>query len=230
MENFNVYFVAILFFTCVALSASPMSAETLACDDVLIEVEAQEDDLAVATCAVVARAKVLLGSCELTQRSPIRISIVESAIHPSFGECMAIFDPDSSCIQITNPNRYSELLSEDDARFHLPPDVIFAAVIVHEMAHALVYQSAGELTVGTAEQEFIAHAFEMESIDPEWRDTLLEADPVNPSGSVDLVHPAIYALAPRAFANNAWRVFRREGNGCALVQKIISGAYMFPRY
>lgn len=211
------------------LSALPSSAVTRICQDALITVDANDDQQAETVCAAVASAKTLLGSCGLTQRTPIHVAVVERASHPSFGECMATFDVRSDCLQITEPGRLVGLLGDGDARSQLPKDVVFSAIIVHEMAHALVHHSSSERVVSPADQEFIANAFEMASIDPEWRDRLLAADPVNPSGDVGLVNAGIYVLAPRVFANNAWRLFQRDGNGCALVQKIILGTYSFSR-
>lgn len=216
-----------LAFLVLALSALPSFAEPRVCPDAMITVEANEDQKAEMVCASVERAKALLESCGLTQLSPIRVAIVERAVHPAFGECMATYDVRNQCLQVTEPDRLPELLGDRDTRSLLPTDVLFAAIITHEIAHALVHQSTAERVVSAADQEFIANALEMESIDPEWRELLLAADPVNPSGDAGLVSSGIYVLAPRVFANNAWRLFRREGNGCTLVQKIVLGTYTF---
>lgn len=223
---YQFYFILLAVLT---VSASLAFAEPRDCVDPLVSADVESDEMADEVCNAAVRAKALLGSCGLTQNYPINIEVVERAIYPSFGDCMAVFDKRNGCLQVTEPARLPLLLSSDDARSLLPPEVLFAGLITHELAHALVEQSAGQVRIGPAEQEFIANALEMESLNSEWRDILLAADPVNPSGSLELVNLGIYALAPRLFANNAWQLFHQEGNGCSLVQKLVRGEYKFPR-
>ncbi len=230
MINRTLLGMAALLPAIVALSVPPALSEPSPCEDPLIRVDAAEPETAVMTCEAAGRAKTLLGTCGLTQTSAIEIAIVDVATHPSFGTCMAVFDHEAGCLRVTDPGRLSALLPDGDARAQLPPSVLFGGVVAHELAHALLDQSSVGIDLGPAEEEFVANAFELESLDPEWRRVLLDADPVDPTGSEGLVHPAIYALAPRVFANNAWSLFHRDGNGCALVEKIASGTFRFPRH
>ena len=223
------YQCSLIFLTVLTLSASLALAEPRDCDDPLISADVDSDEMAETVCDAALRAKTLLGSCGLTQTYPINIAVVERAVLPGFGECLAVFDTKIGCLQVTEPGRLPSLLRSDDARSLLPPDIVFAGLITHELSHALVEQSAGQVKIGPAEQEFIANAFEMESLDPKWRDILLAENPVNPPGSEKRVNLGIYAIAPRVFANNAWQLFHHEGVGCSLVQKIVQGEYKFPR-
>jgi hypothetical protein len=216
----------------IALSLFPFvaGAEVVKCADPLLSADAANDDIANLVCSAAIQAKALFASCGLEQQEPITIQVVEAAMHPSFGTCLAIFDLRSGCLQVTDIAGLQALLPEGDPRATLPSEVLFAAAITHEMAHAVVQQAAGEIAIGGAEQEFIANAFEMASLDPSLRDVLLAADPVDPDGALSLVHLSIYALAPRVFANNAWALFDREEFGCSFVQKIVAGEYRFPRH
>lgn len=204
-------------------------AEIRACDDPALTVDAGTEGLSARVCEAAIAAKTLIGSCGLEQRYPIHIAVVERATHPSFGECLALFDQRTGCLQVSEIDRMPSLLAAGDARRALPPEALFAATITHEMAHALLQQSAGEVEIAATEQEFVANAFEMESLDPVWRDMLLAAQPVPPQGSMSLVHISIYALDPRAFANNAWSLFHRDEIGCSLIRKIAEGKFRFPR-
>jgi hypothetical protein len=210
------------------VDSRPVTAEKWPCDDVYLSTDAQSEYVADLVCEAAVRAKAFLQSCGLVQTSAINIEVVESAIHPGFGECMALFDKRTGCLQVTDPGRLPLLLPENDARAALPPDILFASTITHELAHALLHQSAGAIAVGPTEQEFVANAMEMAVLDPHWRDVLLGANPAKPGGSVGLINQGIYALAPRVFANNAWQYFQREEIGCALVQKIAAGQFRFP--
>ncbi|MCC0047071.1 MAG: hypothetical protein H6894_10040 [Defluviimonas sp.] len=195
-----------------------------------ITADAPDPALAEMTCEAAAAAKALMAPCGLVQTAPIRISVVKSAEHPSFGTCLAIYDARSGCLEVTEPEGILPLLAGRDARDALPVDVLFRALTVHELAHAFTAQTAGDIAIGPAEQEFIANVFEMMSLPPEWREQMLAAHPVDPPGALGVVHPSIYALAPRAFANNAWRLFEAKGNGCALVQRIVTGEFAFPAH
>ncbi|HSF64605.1 MAG TPA: hypothetical protein VLA78_09460 [Paracoccaceae bacterium] len=202
-------------------------AEVRACPDPMLHVDTRTDAEADMACTSALAAKALLQSCGLEQDRPILISVVERAAHPSFGTCLAIYDQNSGCLAVTEPGRIMPVLPEGDARAALPADVLFAASITHELTHAILQQAAGE--VAATEQEFVAAAMEMQSLAPEWRQVLLDAYPVNPAGSMGLVHLSIYGLEPRAFANNAWVLFHRAEMGCSLVQRIADGAFRFPR-
>lgn len=204
-------------------------AEVRPCADPMLSVDAQSDHVAGLVCAAAMAARAVLASCGLEQRSPINISVVESAQHPSFGPCLAVFDQGTGCLAVTDLARQAALLPAGDARAALPPEVLFAATITHEMTHAVLQQAAGAVQVAATEQEFVAAAMEMESLAPEWRQMLLDAYPVDPLGSMGLVHLSIYGLEPRAFANNAWVLFHRPEMGCALVRRIAAGTFRFSR-
>lgn len=172
-------------------AADPAAAEIHACDDPMLSVDARSDALAAQVCDAATEAKALLLSCGVAQTDPIHISVVDHAMHPSFGECLAVFDQRTGCLQVTDIANLPSHLPANDARTALPPEVLFAATITHEMTHALLQQAAGEVQVAATEQEFVANAMEMQSLDPAWRDKLLEAWPVAPGGALSLVHLSI---------------------------------------
>lgn len=215
---------------CLLLSSGGALTEIRHCPDALLSVQARSDAVAEMVCTAASAAKALLASCGLRQTYPIDIEVVNASQHPSFGDCLAVFDQRTGCLQVTEIDRLPALLAADDPRSALPPEVLFSAAITHEMAHALLQQTAGELRIAATEQEFVANALEMQSLAPEWRDLLLQSHPVKPPGSLDLVHLSIYALDPRAFANNALVIFDQEAMGCALVRRISEGQFRFPRH
>lgn len=213
-----------------AFSSAAGLTDVYQCGDPLFSARATTDELAEAVCIAAIEAKELLVSCGLTQTQAINIEVVDIAQHPSFGNCMALFDQQTGCIQVTDIQRLPSLIPAGDPRSALPPEVLFSAAIAHELAHALLQQTAGSIEIAATEQEFVANAFEMQSLDPKWRDLLLQANPVKPPGSLGLVHLGIYALDPRIFANNAWMVFDQEVMGCSLVRNIAQGNFRFPRH
>lgn len=212
------------------LSTGTALADEYRCSDPLLTASAPTAEVGDKVCTAATAAKDLLVSCGLTQTYTISIDVVDIAQHPIFGDCLALYDQRTGCLQVTDPHRLPTLLPQDDPRAGLPPEVLFAATITHEMAHALLQQTAAEREIAATEQEFVANALEMQSLAPEWRAHLLRSHPVNPPGSLGLVHLSIYALDPRAFANNAWMVFDQEVMGCSLVRNIAAGTFRFPRH
>ena len=212
------------------LAGSPAHSETLECSGITINFDAEYRELADATCDAVTEAKFLMAECDLIQREHFDIVISESARHPAYGDCLGYYDSRSGCLEVTRPEKYTELFSEGDARALLSESAVYASVVVHEVAHAFLEQTEHAQRLSPAEHEFVASVFEMASFDPEQRAILLREDPVKTAGSLDLVHPAIYTLAPRAFANNAWNLFQREEYGCQMIQRIVSGEFQFPKH
>ncbi len=164
------------------LAMAPVAAAgvELACDDPRISVEARDEPLARTTCAAAEDARDLMAACGLVQQAPLRISVVKSARHPGFGTCLATYDKTADCLEITEPEGILPLLEGKDARAALPTDVLFRAITAHELAHAFLAQSTAGVKIGPAEHEFVANVFEMMSFDPEWRELLLDAHPVDP--------------------------------------------------
>lgn len=207
---------------------SAMASQDQTCEDPMIRVDVADDGIARRACEAVARTKSMLAACDIHQRTPIVITVVEQANHPQFGDCLGFYDVKSACLHVTAPGRYPELLGEKDARRSLPPEVVFESLIVHEMVHVLVEQNDVSFYVSPAEHEFMASGFEMQSLAPKFREILLEADPVAPGGSMDLVNLGIYILAPRVFANNAWRIQEAQEGVCAIPHAIMEGENVFP--
>lgn len=223
--------VAVAVLTAVFALAAPAAAlaEAAPCHDPDLRADAADAAIRARVCQAAMQAKALMTGCGLEQLYPINIAVVDRATHPSFGDCLAVFDQRTGCLSVTAMDQMPALLPPGDVRLDLPVDVLFAATIAHELAHALLQQTARGVAIAATEQEFVANAFEMEALDPVWRDRLLAANPVNPRGSMGLVHLSIYALDPRAFDNNAWTLFHQPELGCSFIAKIAAGKARLPR-
>lgn len=209
-------------------SALPLAGDPLQCADPSFQVEADDLELVGSTCAAATSIRDALSSCGLEQRGVLSVEIVEDISHP-LGICLAYFDCDYDLIRLTHPSKFASFLDPDDPYAQLPAEVLFRALLTHELAHALATQSAGERRIDMVDQEYIAAAMELDLMDPVSRDIIVSVAAVDLPPSIDLIDIWIYGFAPRKFAVNAWRHFRSQKDGCALIQQIVAGERSFAR-
>ena len=169
-----------------------------------------------------------LGECGLVQQRPIAIGVMDGLSHP-MGTCLAYFDCDEEAIRLTSPASYRVILDPDTPYTRLPEEVLTKALLTHEMAHALVIQTAGERQIDVVDQEYIAAAMELHLMEPRHRATILESAPMEAPPGEPLIDIWIYGFAPRWFAVNAWRHFQEPENGCALIRRIVIGEESFSK-
>ena len=127
------------------------------CDAGAFEIEAPSRSLAAQICADLLGARDMMLACGLVQTRPVSVEVVGDLAHP-IDQCLSHFDCDFNVIRITDPRYFGQNLAPDDAYAQLPNDVLLAALLTHELAHALVVQSAGGRDVAIVDQEYIASA------------------------------------------------------------------------
>lgn len=202
--------------------ALPARSDPAACPDGSFRVETGSAALAAEVCALAPRIRDDLEACGLTQSRPLSVEIVEGLSHP-LGTCLAWYDCDLDLIRLTDPASYGAVLEASHPYAALPAPVLFRAVLTHEMTHALLTQGAGGRAIAPVDQEYVAAAMELDLMEPEWREVLLEAAPVELPPRAGLIDIWIYRLEPRKFATNAWQHFSLPQNGCGLVRRIAAG-------
>lgn len=208
--------------------AMPALADPQECDGGTFTIDAPTAALSVTICDALLEARDALLACGLEQNRPITVEIMSGISHP-IGECLSYYECDFDTIRVTAPDVLADALSSGDAYSVLPPEVLLTSLLTHELAHALVAQSAGDRRIDIIDQEYIAAALELENMDPGWRDALIRAAPVSLPPKESLIDILIYGMAPRKFATNAWQHFRAENDGCARVRDIVAGRFSFAR-
>lgn len=206
----------------------PIAAEPVQCEGGMFAVEPAGHGLSARVCQIVLDARDQLAQCGLVQTQAVTVQIVEGYAQPDI-KCLASLDCAQGVIRVADPKSYAGLLEEGDPYALLPADVLLQALLTHELAHALVEQTADGRKVAIVDQEYIAAAMELEFLDEPWRTTLVEASPPPDPPALGLIDFWIYGLEPRQFATNAWRHFSLPENGCPLVGRIVSGDYTFGR-
>lgn len=207
--------------------ATPLRSGDFACDDAGFRVTGSAPGEAATICAILRDLRDALAPCGLAQVRPLAVQVVAQVEHPS-GTCFAAYDCHYEVIRVLDPAAYSTAIPAEQPYARLPASVTLRAFLAHELAHALATQSAPR-PLAPVDQEYIAAAMEIETMEPGWRAVYLAAiGPALPPGE-GLIDIWIYALAPRDFAANAWRHFALPGNGCGLVARIVAGEASFAR-
>ena len=210
------------------MSAIPATGEPSRCPDTLFTVDADSEAMTRQLCTMATAIRGRMEACGLRQDRTITIEVVDGVSHP-LGNCLAYFDCEFDLVRVTDPDFYDVVMSGDQPYAALPADVTLEALVTHELAHALVTQTAGERRVPMVDQEYIAAAMELEFMDAKWRAVLISQAPVDLPPKEGLIDIWIYGFAPRKFGVNAWQHFSLPENGCSLVQDLVGGAASFDK-
>jgi hypothetical protein len=214
---------------CTVLSAAlalPAAAEPLVCADASLSVEGGAHEAAEQACRLAVDSKAVMEACGLTQTRPIRIELVAALDH-GFGACLGAWDCEAGVIRVAAPDHLAGTVALEPPYSLFPTEVLFRALIAHELAHALLSQAGEGVDLAFVDQEYVAAVMEFETMAPEWREVYIAAAPVGSPPKLGLISPMIYGFAPRQFAVNAWLFFRAEPDGCARIREIAAGAFSF---
>ena len=198
----------------------------MTCADDRLSVEAPTPETAALACDAAVEAARRITACGLSQTRPVRIVLVDRIVHDT-ASCLAAYDCSADVIQVTDPSFIPAAVGDRAPYALLPADVVFQALLAHELAHALLAQSSRGADLALVDTEYVAAVMELESIAPEWRDVYIAAAPVSLPPKIGLISAIIYGFEPRKFAVNAWQFFRAEPDGCARIRAIAAGSYSF---
>ena len=201
-------------------------AGAIPCGDDRLSVVADLPETAALACDLAREARDRIAGCGLSQVRPLRIDLVRRMEHDT-AECLADYDCASEVIRVTEPGAIPEAVEGLVPYGLFPAEVVFRALIAHELAHAMLDQSAGDREIAFVDHEYVAAVMELDTMAPEWREVYITAAPVNLPPKIGLISAIIYAFEPRKFAVNAWQFFRAEPDGCARVRDIAAGTFTF---
>ncbi len=145
------------------LTSTPTSiaaaSEHFTCADPQLSVTSGSPELASLACEFATHAKERIVACGLSQSRPIKIVIVDK-IDQDLGACLATYDCATDILQIADPVSIAATLKDDNPYSALPEEVVFQALISHEMAHALLEQSSVGTDLAFVDHEYVAAAME----------------------------------------------------------------------
>ncbi|MBN2905255.1 MAG: hypothetical protein JXJ18_00945 [Rhodobacteraceae bacterium] len=205
------------------LCAGMLWAEPRPCpDDPMIRTEAESPAREARICAIVAAARPGLAACHLQQGRALDIQVVPEITHPN-AACMGTYDCRDERIRITHPDALGNLLTPDSIWRRIPPEALFASLIVHELAHAFLDQAECTGVPCLADHEYIAYALQIDSLSPANRAAVLRGHTVPLPVDPTRLNGFIALAAPNRFAQSAWLHFAQPENGCDFVGRLIRG-------
>lgn len=153
---------------------------------------------------------------------PVAIVVIEG-LTPRDPRCLGLFHCENSRIEMIAPEHVEAAIDGDSYFAELPPAEFYDSVVVHELTHALAYQTRQGPLGSLTDTEYLAYAMQFQFLSDETRTEFISnhavAEPVEPQA----LNEVVLAFAPGIFAIKAWKHFSQPGNGCSLVGALLSG-------
>lgn len=175
----------------------------------------------------VAVAQRQLETCGLLPVRDIRIKVVKTLTAHN-GNPLASFHAATHTIELLEPGTFSRTIIPGSLYGRLPAKDLYDSLIVHEMAHAHLVQSATRNKQYLLAHEYISYALQFESLPPDvgqiLRDHFPQDHPVDPQE----LNLFTARTAPIRFGVKAFLHFTQPGNGCKTLKAISMGTPIFP--
>lgn len=212
----------------VGIVSTSTSAASILAEDNKFRIYGASSNQAEAVCRVLIRAKAFFANCGITQTVPVDIHIVGQLRGDFENALLGTCSPSEGRIELLSRADFRERLVEDGALAVIPPKELYDSFIVHELAHALYFQTVNGKPQCRAANEYIASSMQIAFLTEESRDAFLDSFGPLPDGSLDRFNEFVLALDPLTFSANAYLHFIRPENGCQFIRQVISREVTFP--
>ncbi|WP_137702764.1 DUF6639 family protein [Marimonas lutisalis] len=203
----------------VAASAADASQHT-ACDTRNVTVIANDPEVSSRVCTVADRALARLEKCNLRQTQPITIEI-KAQLEYGHPACLGAFVCAENRVELLPPSQISDQMDDTHAFAGLSATDLFDSLIVHELTHALVFQTAGDEMPTVSANEYIAYALQLDSLSAPNRRLVLQSHPTGTPVMADDLNDMVLMFSPGLFAARAWLHFSAPGHGCDFVKRLL---------
>lgn len=194
-------------------------AEPVLCPQVPLEVTASDPALVARACAAATRATAAFADCGLPLLPKVHLDVLEPGFLPA-PNCLAEID----CVTMVAKIAHPETLADKGAavlRGVSDPELVFDSLVFHELAHAVVATTRGEVPVSRPGQEYISYVFQYLSMPDPDRARILAIAGTEAPDTLDQFNSFVLAMAPEKFAAKAWLHFSAPENGCEFVRRIL---------
>lgn len=205
---------------CLALSASPMAADTRLCDAADVSVTAENTEYAALVCNVVTAAADQFPSCALPALADnLRIDVVDALRAGCFG----LYHCDENRVEVLAPPSLEPFRDPIAVFAHLSTEAYFQSIVMHELAHAATDGMPCSFDGCVVEVEYIAHVMQVMSLEPDALRIFEQELEMDQPVSTDTLNPLILFLVPEVFAQNAWKHFNQQDDPCGFIGQLVSG-------
>ena len=173
-------------------------------------------------CEAAERTAVFLVSIGIPFEKKVEIEIVDQGLL-NRSETIGCFDWETDRISLLSSEQCSAsggLNSHGSAE----ANEIYIGFVAHEISHAISKHAFSVADPSVTTQEYIAAVVQVSVMDPAERNRLLEKLVGNGFNEISEVTLLAYQIDPAQFAVEAYRHFKKPGNGTAFVGALLSGA------
>jgi len=204
--------------------AAPAGAGSapLRCADPLVTVDAASLPVARRVCAAIAAAKPRLAACGLSQSRPVTVEVVRE-IEGAADHCAGLYQCGTDRIALVTPDRVTTVMPEGSVFAGLDPEVYYDSLVVHEFSHALMDQADCERPRCTADREYVAYAFQIDSLPEEGRETIRAWRDMPEEIPRERLNDFLALMKPDIFAATAWAHFDALDDPCGFVGALATG-------
>ena len=175
-----------------------------------------------------AKAEKILSDCGLVTDRPRRILVVTDALAEGGLHSFATYDISSRTARIRKFEAIPALIKGDEVYEQIPLSDLYASLVAHEIAHAVVFDNLEGRDLQRAAHEFIAYAVQFASLNNDDRDKLAGLLGGSVWEGLEAFTELMMLMAPHHFGLHAYFHFQKEGNRCRIVRDILAGAVHFP--
>ena len=198
------------------------AAATQQCPTLPLSVTTDDAALSERICDAAQRAAKLSAECGISQSEPVQIQVLDG-LNSDYPKCAGIFHCAEAKIDLVAPDSLAKVLGTDHPFLEIPRDILYDSLVVHEMTHALTYQTRNGPLDGTAETEYIAYAIQMWFLPEDVRTSFLSRHPITEPVTLAALNDVILGFSPAVFAVRAWKHFEAPENGCQFIQRLLDG-------
>ena len=207
-----------------ATAVDPSGAEP--CAGSPVEITAASPDERRLACSAAHDAIRLLGRCGIAPRRHLHVQILSEVRRPFGGPIFGLLDTKRDRILVTQEANIASLV-KDTPYVRLPHREFYKSVIVHEVIHGIMHQNLKRPASSHAAYEYPAYALQIESLDPQVRDTFLQSFEQATIETDSLFNDPVLFFDPYHFAVRAYRHFKASADGCAHLTALLDGEVAF---
>ena len=177
-------------------------------------------------CSAAATAIRRLGRCGLGVHEPLQVSFEPKVRHPFGGPVFALFEGEQRRIRITQFTAIPALAARTPFA-KLPLRDLYRSLIVHEVVHGVLRQSAAGQSMDQVASEYLAYGLQIATLPPTARDTFLSLVLLTAQTGDLEFSDVMLALNPYFFAASSYRHLEASGDECRQIHAVIKGSATF---
>lgn len=211
-------------FIVLTLWAQSAAAVVVPCANDVVTAEAADPALAAQICSASDAALDHFQSCALPALDPVRITAVTGFER----NCVGLYHCGEDWIEVLAPDELEQKRDEFGIFGHIPVARFFDSIVLHEMSHALYFQSPCPVADCVATTEYFAYTQQIDALS-EVDFAPIAAQALDMPVRADVINAFILYMAPDKFALEAWVHLSARPDRCAQWRQVLAGEIYFDK-